>query len=45
MTYQPYEEVRDEVDRSLKQARFREWFEGQQEGTKAALLDTKNSGK
>lgn len=41
ITYKPFEQVRDEVDRALKQERFDAWMRGIQEQSKAAILTDK----
>lgn len=41
VTYKPYDEVKDQVDRAYKEARFKQWFMALQTATKAKILDPK----
>jgi peptidyl-prolyl cis-trans isomerase C len=41
VTYKPYSDVKDQVDRAYKEDRFKQWFLAIQSSTKAKILDPK----
>jgi parvulin-like peptidyl-prolyl isomerase len=45
IAYKPYSEVRDQVDRALKEERSRSWMDGIQRDTKATIVNPKLSGR